>query len=142
MSFRANHVAGSTLRGADADNFPHNSQNVDGRRTMLIQNFKDHHPAFYLALGDLPAQIQPEPQYDRERRALAAQNQKVCLRGQFYASLSAEGHFQESALRVAIPVHRGTANPTTVNSPPYLRVLNGGSRSPVDEFAGARMPAD
>ncbi len=46
---------------------------------MLIQNFKDHHPAFYQALGDLPAsrpKYNWSRQYDRERRALAAQNQK------------------------------------------------------------------
>jgi hypothetical protein len=65
--------------GADADNSLHNSHDVDGRRTMLIQNFKDHHPAFYQALGDLPAsrpKYNRSRQYDRERRALAAQNQK------------------------------------------------------------------
>jgi hypothetical protein len=74
--FRANHVVGSTLRGADTDNFLHNLQNVDGRGTMLIQNFRDHHPAFYQGLGDLPAQIHWVRQYDREWRALAAQNKK------------------------------------------------------------------
>jgi len=77
--FRANHVSGTTMRGADADNFLHNSQNVDVRPTMLIQNFKDYQPSYYQALVDLPG-WRPKynwvRQYDREWRALAAQNQK------------------------------------------------------------------
>jgi len=52
--FRGNHGS-AMLRGADADNFLHNSQNVDVRPTMFIQNFKDCQPAFYQALVDLPA---------------------------------------------------------------------------------------
>jgi hypothetical protein len=76
--FRGSH--GSViLRGEAADNFLHNSQNVDVRPTMLIQNLKDYQSTFYQDLVDLPA-WRPKynwvRQYDREWRALAAQNQK------------------------------------------------------------------
>jgi Effector protein len=77
--FAGNHGTSVILRGAAADNFLHNSQNVDVPPTMVIQNFKDYQPDFYRALANLPA-WRPKynwvRQYDQESRALAAQNKK------------------------------------------------------------------
>jgi hypothetical protein len=77
--FSGNHGGSVILKGPDADNFLHNSQNVDVRPTMLIQNLKDYQLSFYQALVKLP-DWRPKynwvRQYDREWRALAAQNQK------------------------------------------------------------------
>jgi Effector protein len=77
--FSGNHGGSVILKGADADNFLHNSQNVDVRPTMLIQNLKDYQLSYYQALVKLP-DWRPKynwvRQYDREWRALAAQNQR------------------------------------------------------------------
>ena len=77
--FSGNHGGSVILQGADADNFLHNSQNVDVRPTTLIQNLKDYQLSFYQALVKLP-DWRPKynwvRQYDREWRALAAQNQR------------------------------------------------------------------
>jgi hypothetical protein len=77
--FRGSHRWHAILRGEAANNFLHNSQNVDVPPTMLIQNFKDYQFTFYQDLVDLPG-WRPKynwvRQYDREWRALAAQNQK------------------------------------------------------------------
>jgi Effector protein len=77
--FSGNHGGSVILRGADADNFLHNSQKVDVPPTMLIQNLKDYQLSFYQGLVGLPA-WRPKynwvKQYDQEWRALAARNHK------------------------------------------------------------------
>ncbi len=79
LVFAGNHGGTVILHGADADNFLHNSQNVDVPPTMLIQNFKDYQPEFYRALATLPS-WRPKHnwvrQYDEEWRAFARQNQR------------------------------------------------------------------
>jgi len=77
--FQGNHGSRTILQGADADNFLHNSPNVDVTPTMLIQNFKDYQPDFYRALANLPPgrpQYNWVRQYDQEAQAFANQNRK------------------------------------------------------------------
>ncbi len=79
--FRGAH-RGGILRGADADNFLHNSQRVDVPPTMVIQKFKDTQPEFYWDVVDVNRLARRPPnynwvrQYDQEAQKLANQSRK------------------------------------------------------------------
>jgi hypothetical protein len=68
--FVGNHKGTMILRGADADNFLSNSQHVDTRPTMVIQNFKDSQPGFYQDVVKVPAKYNWVRQYDDEAKRL------------------------------------------------------------------------
>ena len=71
--FVGNHNGTMILRGTDADNFLYNSQNVDTRSTMVIQNFKDSQPEFYRDVVKVPparAKYNWIRQYDEEATRL------------------------------------------------------------------------
>jgi hypothetical protein len=71
--FVGNHKGTMILRGADADNFLSNSQHVDTRPTMVIQNFKDSQPEFYRDVVNVPpdrAKYNWVRQYDEEATRL------------------------------------------------------------------------
>jgi hypothetical protein len=74
--FVGTHRGSAILRGAEAANFLYNSQNVDVRPTMAIQNFKDSQPEFYRDVANLPPgrpKYNWVQQYDREARKIANQ---------------------------------------------------------------------
>jgi Effector protein len=85
-TFRGNHRSRTfspdyfmSLRGADANNFLTNSQRVDTRPTMVIQNFKDSQPEFYRDVVNLPPgrpKYNWVKQYDQEATKLVNQVRK------------------------------------------------------------------